>query len=68
MRFAPSQQGSPPLRSSPGRTGGEAVVPWCLWCLFEAEIGAIHAEQLKTVAECETVEIANIDAVFHACC
>ena len=21
--------------------------PWCLWCLFEAEIGAIHAKLLK---------------------
>jgi len=20
---------------------------WCLWCLFEAEIGAIHAKELK---------------------
>jgi hypothetical protein len=22
-------------------------LPWCLWCLFGAEIGAIYAEQLK---------------------
>lgn len=26
--------------------GGEDI-PWCLWCLFVAEIGAIYAEQLK---------------------
>ena len=38
---------------------------WCLWCLFRAEIGAIYAEQLKELKQYETVEIANVHAVFR---
>jgi len=26
-------------------------LPWCLWCLFGAEIDAIHAEQLKELKQ-----------------
>ena len=36
---------------------------WCLWCLCEAEIGAIHAEQLR-VEEGAVVEIDSIHAAF----
>jgi hypothetical protein len=25
--------------------------PWCLWCLFGSEIGAIHAEELKELKQ-----------------
>jgi len=28
---------------------GMLLLIWCLWCLCEAEIGAIHAEQLKVL-------------------
>jgi len=37
---------------------------WCLWCLCEAEIGAIHAEQLKELKKDRFVEIDSIHAVF----
>ena len=30
---------------------GRGVCFWCLWCLFEAEIDAIHAEQLKELKQ-----------------
>jgi hypothetical protein len=30
---------------------GQGDIPWCLWCLFEAEIGSIHAEQLKQLQQ-----------------
>ena len=33
------------IRAEYGSQAGGWV--WCLWCLFEAEIGAIYAEQLK---------------------
>jgi len=28
-----------------------AGAAWCLWCLFEAEIGAIYAEALKELKQ-----------------
>lgn len=34
----------------PGETGS-GPGPWCLWCLFEAEIGAIHANELKEIKQ-----------------
>lgn len=40
-----------------------AVEPWSLWCLFEAEIRANHAEH-ERVEECEIVEVANVHAGF----
>ena len=39
-------------------------IPWCLWCLLRPEIGAILYGTVERVADCETVEIASIDAVF----
>jgi len=34
----------------PGANGQE-LEPWCLWCLFGAEIGATYAEQLKQLPQ-----------------